>query len=231
MVTVALPTSLSGTNSIAVFSARLPIRLVRSQPEIVSRAVAGDTEAFTEIYHLHKKRVFNICLRMVREFSLAEELAQDTFIQLHRKIGSFRGDSAFTTWLHRITVNIVLMHLRKAVLPVVSLEDLMTEVGEDRLSRQFGSRDLAQAGVIDRLALKGALDALAPGYRSIFLLHEVEGFDHMEIAEMQQCSLGNSKSQLHKARRALRLALSNELTSTTSAVEKENAPLRRVRQA
>lgn len=175
--------------------------------DILQRAQAGDPAAFAELYLKNKRQVFSVCMRMVRDISLAEDLTQDTFVQAHRKLASFRGDSAFSTWLHRLTVNTVLMHLRKRVLAVVSLDHLMENVPDERASRDFGTRDLAQAGVVDRLAIERAVTAMAPGYRSIFLLHDVHGFDHREIAEMLQCSCGNTKSQLHKARRVLRVAL------------------------
>jgi RNA polymerase sigma-70 factor (ECF subfamily) len=179
----------------------------RMQADTVARAQGGDHEAFSEIYNRHQKRVFSICMRIVRDFALAEDLTQETFLQVHRKITSFRGDSDFTTWLHRLAVNTVLMYMRKRVLPVVSLDHLMSDAQEDRAARDFGTRDLAQAGVIDRLSIDRALSALAPGYRLIYLLHDVEGFNHGEIATMQDCTCGNSKSQLHKARRALRSTL------------------------
>jgi RNA polymerase sigma-70 factor (ECF subfamily) len=141
---------------------------------------------------------------MVRDHALAEDLTQEAFLQLHRKIASFRGDSAFTTWLHRLAVNTVLMHLRKRALAVVSLDHLMEDVPEERAGRSFGARDLLQAGVVDRLAIERVIDTMAPGYRSIFLLHDIHGFDHGEIASMLKCTRGNTKSQLHKARRILR---------------------------
>lgn len=125
----------------------------------------------------------------------------------------FRGDSAFTTWLHRLAVNTVLMYLRKRGLSVVSLDHLMEEVPEERIGRSFGARDLMQAGVVDRLDIDRALAAMAPGYRSIFLLHDIQGFDHAEIASMLNCTRGNTKSQLHKARRVLRGALSSKRDS------------------
>jgi RNA polymerase sigma-70 factor (ECF subfamily) len=178
-----------------------------SAGDILTRAQAGDHDAFSELYLRHKKRVFSICMRMVHDSSLAEDLTQETFIQLHRKLATFRGDSAFTTWLHRMTVNIALMHLRKPVLPVVSLDHLMTAIPEEHVGRNFGTCDRRQTGVVDRVAIDRAVATLAPGYRDVFLLHDVHGFEHSEIASMQDCTLGNSKSQLHKARRALRYAL------------------------
>lgn len=180
------------------------------QLDAVSRAQAGDENAFSELYVQNKRHVFSVCLRMVRDFSLAEDLTQDTFLQVHRKLALFRGDSVFSTWLHRLAVNTVLMHLRKRALAVISLDHLMESIPEERAGRSFGTRDLTQAGVIDRIAIESAIETMAPGYRHIFLLHDIHGFDHSEIALMLDCTCGNTKSQLHKARRALRGALTAE---------------------
>jgi len=185
----------------------------RGQTDAVLRAQAGDRDAFAELYARHKKHVFSICMRMVRDFSLAEDLTQETFLQVHRKLALFRGDSVFSTWLHRLAVNTVLMHLRKRVLAVVSLDQLMENVPEERAGRSFGTRDLTQAGVVDRLAIDQAVASMAPGYRNVFLLHDVHGFDHSEIASMLDCSCGNTKSQLHKARRAMRDAMTSQTGS------------------
>jgi RNA polymerase sigma-70 factor (ECF subfamily) len=182
----------------------------RSQADAVSRAQAGNEDAFSEVYVHHKKRVFSICIRIVRDFALAEDLTQETFLQVHRKLESFRGDSAFTTWLHRLTVNTVLMHLRKRAMPVISLDQLTANVPEEHLGRGFGTLDLAQAGAVDRLAIDRAVATLTPGYRVIFILHDVEGFDHSEIAAMLKCTCGSTRFQLCKAREALRSALSAE---------------------
>jgi RNA polymerase sigma-70 factor (ECF subfamily) len=202
---LATPTLiLESTCTTAPRSAAARTEARRTQRGTVRRAQAGDESAFTEIYKEHKRRVFAICMKMVRDFSLAEDLTQDAFVLLHRNLASFRGDSAFTTWLHRLTVNVVLMYLRKRVLPVISLEQLTEGTPEERAGHQFGAVDLAQAGVVDRMAIDRAVEELAPGYRKIFLLHDVQGFQHCEIASMQNCSLGTSKSQLHKARRVLR---------------------------
>lgn len=190
-------------------TATLPVSLPDAA-RILAQAKAGDNDAFAEIYLQHKKRVFSICWRMVHDLSLAEDLTQETFLQVHRKLASFRGESAFTTWLHRITVNIVLMHLRKRALPVVSLDDMMASIPEEHIGRGVGTSDLKQIGVVDRLAIDRAAVNLAPGYRSTFLLHDVHGFQHKEIASILSCTLGNSKSQLHKARRVLRRILSTQ---------------------
>jgi RNA polymerase sigma-70 factor (ECF subfamily) len=175
---------------------------------VLALAQTGDHEAFSKLYVRHKNLVISICIRMTHDFSLAEDLTQETFLQLHRKLASFRGDSKFTTWLGRMTINIVLAHLRKRLLPIVSFEDETTRQPEERFGRFWGARDLMQAGVIDRLAIDRAIATLPPGYQQAFILHDVHGFRHSDIASMQDCTSGNSKSQLHKARRALRGALS-----------------------
>ena len=155
------------------------------------------------MYQLHKRRVYSLCLRMVSNPAQAEDLAQEAFLQLFRKVGTFRGESAFSTWLHRMTVNVVLMHLRKKGLPVVSLEETI-ETDEESQKKELGGQDLKLAGSLDRLQLQRAIDKLPPGYKTIFVLHDVEGFEHNEIATMVGCSIWNSKSQLHKARLKLR---------------------------
>jgi RNA polymerase sigma-70 factor (ECF subfamily) len=141
----------------------------------------------------------------------AEDLTQDTFLHVFRKINKFRGDSAFSTWLHRIAVNTVLMHFRKNSLNQVSLDEPQSNIDGDKRRREYGTRDKELAGCIDRLALARAMKELPPGYRTVFLLHEVEGYEHQEIAEMLNCSVGNSKSQLYKAKLRFRelLALSS----------------------
>jgi RNA polymerase sigma-70 factor (ECF subfamily) len=217
MVSSVFPHSLLNSTYIPAFGCDpLWNRASRGKTDTVLRAQAGDQVAFSELYTRHKRLVLSTCMQMVHDRALAEDLAQEVFLQLHRKLASFRGDSAFSTWLHRMTVNIVLMHLRKRVLPLVSLDCLMTGVPEERAVRDFGARDLAQLGVVDRLAIDRAVDTLAPGYRSVFLLHDVHGFQHSEIASMRGCTLGTSKSQLHKARRALRGVLAAHSDSTAA---------------
>jgi RNA polymerase sigma-70 factor (ECF subfamily) len=175
--------------------------------DVLARAQAGDHEAFAQLYTLHKRRIYSLCLRMVGNVAEAEDLTQEAFLQLHRKIATFRGDSAFSTWLHRLAVNVVLMQLRKKGLSLISLDEAMEPNPEEGPSRSFGAPDLALAGAIDRLVLERAIADLPAGYRLIFILHDVEGFEHNEIASMLDCSIGNSKSQLHKARLKLREAL------------------------
>ena len=171
---------------------------------LIEKAKLGDAYAFQALYDKHKRRVYSLCLRMTSNTAEAEDLTQEAFLQLYRKIGTFRGESAFSTWLHRLSVNVVLMHLRKKSLPVVSLEESTQPGEEDTPKKDFGAEDLALAGSIDRLQLQKAVEDLPPGYRTIFVLHDVEGYEHNEIATIVGCSIGNSKSQLHKARMKLR---------------------------
>jgi len=175
-----------------------------NEAEAIEGAKQGNALAFQALYDMHKRRVYSLCLRMTANTAEAEDLTQEAFLQLFRKIATFRGESAFSTWLHRLSVNVVLMHLRKKNLPVVSLEETTQGGEEDSPKRDFGGEDLALAGSIDRLQLQKALDDLPPGYRTIFVLHDIEGYEHNEIAELVGCSIGNSKSQLHKARMKLR---------------------------
>jgi RNA polymerase sigma-70 factor, ECF subfamily len=185
-------------------------RAVLSSPpddDVLARAQAGDHLAFAQLYSLHKRRIYSLCLRMVGNVAEAEDLTQEAFLQLHRKIATFRGDSAFSTWLHRLAINVVLMHLRRKGLSLISLDEAMDPAPDEGPGRSFGAPDLTLAGSIDRLALQRAIDDLPAGYRLIFVLHDIEGYEHNEIAAMLDCSIGNSKSQLHKARLKLRDAL------------------------
>ena len=183
-----------------------------TEAEAIRLAQAGDTAAFEFLYHLHSRRVYALCLRMVNNPSDAEDLMQEAFLQLFRKIGTFRGESAFSTWLHRMTVNVVLMRLRKKSLPVASLEETTDpddETGGPR--KDVGAPDLRLSGAVDRVNLERSVEKLPPGYRTVFVLHDVQGYEHNEIADIMGCSVGNSKSQLHKARTRLRDLLKEEL--------------------
>lgn len=198
--------------------------MVPLSPDVVRRAQEGDSDAFAELFNAHKARVFSLCLRMTNNAAEAEDLTQDAFMQAFRKLSSFRGDSALSTWLHRIAVNTVLMHFRKKVLRQVSLDEPSN--GEGRtVRRECGSKDGRLSGTINRLALIRALEELPAGYRMIFLLHEVHGHEHQEIATLLNCSVGNSKSQLHKAKRNIRKILAR----TNAAAEVVEACSPRVR--
>jgi RNA polymerase sigma-70 factor (ECF subfamily) len=178
-----------------------------TEAEVIRNAQAGDAQCFEALYMHNKRRIFSLCLRMTNNYAQAEDFTQEAFLQLYRKIGSFRGESAFSTWLHRLSVNIILMHWRKKGLAEVSLEETLEPQSEDGPRRDIGKRDDVLHGSIDRMTLDNAVASLAPGYRIIFVLHDVEGYEHNEIAEMLGCSIGNSKSQLHKARMKLRTLL------------------------
>ena len=183
-----------------------------TEVEAIRLAQAGNAAAFEFLYGLHSRRVYALCLRMVSNPSDAEDLMQEAFLQLFRKIATFRGESAFSTWLHRMTVNVVLMRLRKKALPVASLEET-TEPDEDGGGprKDVGAPDLRLSGAVDRVNLERSIDRLPPGYRTVFVLHDVQGYEHNEIAGIMGCSVGNSKSQLHKARTRLRDLLQEEI--------------------
>jgi RNA polymerase sigma-70 factor (ECF subfamily) len=174
--------------------------------ELAQAASKGDMAAFEEIYQRHNRRVYSLCLRMTQSAPEAEDLAQEVFIQLFRKIGSFRGDSAFTTWLHRMTVNQVLMHFRKRSVKM----EKTTEEGETPVQIVTGTENPRHMPVVDRIALDSAIAQLPNGYRTVFVLHDVEGHEHEEVAKILGCSVGTSKSQLHKARMKLRRLLKKQ---------------------
>lgn len=171
--------------------------------ELTKAAAQGNMAAFEEVYQRHHRRVYSICLRMLQNATEAEDLTQDVFIQLYRKIGSFRGDSAFTTWLHRLTVNQVLMHFRKRNVKF----EKTTEEGETPVQIVGGTENPRKMPVVDKIAIENAIEQLPKGYRNVFVLHDVEGYEHEEVAKILGCSVGTSKSQLHKARLKLRKLL------------------------
>src|SRR5437763_5313708 len=180
-----------------------------SDVELVRKAQQGDSDAFAALFYAHRPRVYSLCLRMTNNTAEAEDLTQDAFLQVFRKLATFRGDSALSTWLYRIAVNTVLMHFRKKALRQISLDEPYNQ--DARLvRREYGSRDGRLVGSVDRIALTRAIKELPVGYRTIFLLHEVEGYEHQEIAELLDCSVGNFKSQLHKAKLRIRELLGYE---------------------
>jgi len=183
-----------------------------SEADAIRLAQQGNAEAFERIYRLHNRRVYALCLRMVSNTAEAEDLTQEAFLQLFRKIATFRGESAFTTWLHRLSVNVVLMKLRRKTLAETSLEE-ETEPDEESGGprKDIGGPDLLLTGSVDRVNLQRAIEQLPPGYKSVFILHDIQGYEHNEIAQIMSCSIGNSKSQLHKARMRLRELLQEHL--------------------
>ncbi len=176
-----------------------------SEAEAIQGARQGDRTAFEYLYRSHSRRVYAVCLRMVGNTTEAEDLTQETFLLLFRKIHTFRGESAFSTWLHRLTVNLVLMHLRKKSPPIVSIE-VTPDSNDETVSPSIdvGAPDLLLEGSIDRINLARCIAQLPVGYRTIFALHDIQGYQHKEIAEILGRSVGASKSQLHKARTRMR---------------------------
>ena len=167
----------------------------------VTEALAGEQmSGFEDLYRKHYRRVYSICLRMTGNVAEAEDLTQEVFIQLHRKLDSFRGESQFTTWLHRLTVNQVLMHFRKRSVR----SELTTDDGEMPDSVDPDTINPEAMPSVDRIGLENAIGQLPTGYRTVFVLHDVEGYEHEEIAKILGCNVGTSKSQLHKARMKLR---------------------------
>jgi RNA polymerase sigma-70 factor (ECF subfamily) len=174
-----------------------------SDLDLCRLASQGDLAAFEIIYQRYNRRTYSLTLRMTGSQTEAEDLTQEVFIQLFRKVGSFRGDSAFSTWLHRLTVNQVLMHFRRRSYK----NEKTSEDGEMPEQTVQGTANPNRMPVVDRIALKNAIAELPNGYRNVFLLHDVEGFEHEEVARHLGISVGTSKSQLHKARLKLRALL------------------------
>jgi len=169
----------------------------------VARAAAGDRGAFERLYRQNVNRVFSLCARMVADRGRAEELTQDVFVRAWEKLHLFRGESSFATWLHRLTVNVVLNARKSEGRQKTRFEENDEETGMD-----------AHAGIVgmplapgDLLDLEQAVEKLPPGARRVFVLHDVEGYKHEEIAEMLGVTSGATKAQLHRARLLLREAL------------------------
>lgn len=173
--------------------------------DLTQAAAKRDLAAFEEIYNRHHRRVYAICLRMTRNTTEAEDLTQEVFMQLYRRIGSFRGDSAFSTWLHRLTVNQVLMHFRKRNVRF----EMTTKEGETPVQIVSGTENPKRMSIVDTIALEDAIAQLPPGYRNVFVLHDVRGYEHEEVANILGCAVGTSKSQLSKARIKLRKLLNS----------------------
>ncbi len=171
--------------------------------DLTQRASKGDMEAFEHLYQKYSRRVFTLCLRMMQNSAEAEDMTQEIFVHLFNKIGTFRGESAFTTWLHRTTANHVLMHFRKG--------HVRRERGADDeelpVEMVRGTENPSRMAIFDRIEINKAIAQLPPGYRMVFILHDIEGHEHHEIAAIIGCSIGTSKSQLHKARMKMRRLL------------------------
>ncbi len=175
---------------------------------LVSDALAGDTTSFDELYRRHSRRIYQICLRMVDDPAVAEDLTQEAFVLAYRKLATFRQESRFSTWLHAIAVNTVLMFFRKRKASVheCSLESPAYTNDESSSGDRdiYGRPDEVLRMAVDRVALQRAIADLPEGYRMMVILHDIQGYQHEEIAHMLGCTIGNTKSQLHKARLKLR---------------------------
>lgn len=183
-----------------------------AETEIIHRAKRRDAAAFERLYQLHSRRVYALGLRMLGNVSEAEDLTQEAFLQLFRKIHTFRGESAFSTWLHRIAVNLVLMRLRRKAPREVSLDD-SEEFSGTSTPGEIGRADLSLRGSIDRACLVNAIEQLSPSYKLSIELHDFQGYKHTEIAKIMDCSVGTSKAQLHRARKKLRELVRGKLGS------------------
>lgn len=172
---------------------------ILTDQECIERTLKGDIAAFEVLYRMHADRVYAICLRLTASGELAERLTQDVFVQTWEKLSSFRGEAAFTTWLHRLAVNTVLQDRRK----------------EKRRQGRFVQTENAEVvttvfptpAIGTRIDLERAIAQLPERARAVFVLHDVEGYRHEEIAEMMNTSIGTSKAQLHRARDLLRKTL------------------------
>jgi RNA polymerase sigma-70 factor, ECF subfamily len=175
------------------------------EKETIARAQQGDASAFEHLYQLHRARVYALCLRMTNNTAEAEDIVQETFLMVFRKIQTFRGDSAFSTWLHRIAVNLALMRLRRKTSRESPLEQ-GRELDSGRLGhlQEFAVDDHFLAATVDRLHLERAMQKLRPFHKLVVVLHDIQGYKHTEIAKMLDWSIGNSKACLHRARARLR---------------------------
>jgi len=178
-------------------------------------AQRGDERAFERLYRLHSARVYALCMRMLRNPDEAEDSTQEVFLHVFRKIQGFRGASAFSTWLHRVAVNTVLMRIRGSKLARAALVE-NTEGNEESGGprREPGAPDTRLEGYIDRVAIENAIKLLPPRCKLMFVLYDIQGYAHGEIAKLLGCSVGNAKSQLHKARVRLRKHLRPEMNDS-----------------
>jgi RNA polymerase sigma-70 factor (ECF subfamily) len=207
----------------------------RCEAEAIQLAQNGNHAGFEYLYRRHSRRVYSLCLRMLRNATEAEDLTQEVFLLVFRKFHTFRGESAFSTWLHRLAVNLVLMHLRRKCPPRVAIE-ASVETDDDHISPsiEIGAPDLLLQGSVDRIHLERCITRLPAGCRLVFVLFDIEGYQHSEVAEIIGRSVGDSKSQLHKARKRLRVLLhelqrekARDQRMTTAQMHSRVSPLKR----
>ncbi|HLW55585.1 MAG TPA: sigma-70 family RNA polymerase sigma factor [Candidatus Angelobacter sp.] len=178
-----------------------------SEPEAIGRAQSGDNTGFAYLYTAHRKRVYIVCLRILRNPHDAEELTQQVFLLALRKIAAFRGEASFSTWLHRVAVNTAVTFLRRRKTDEIGQERSDPEAKGSDGSAELGGSDLSMVGMVDRLNLVRAISQLPADSRRAFLLHDVMGYAHGEIAERVGCSAPCSRLQVHRARKRLRRLL------------------------
>lgn len=171
---------------------------------LVERCRQGDLTAFEEVYRAHSGRLYNVAFRMLGNPADAEDLLQEIFLAAHRKLETFRGDSALGTWLYRLAVNLCLDYLRSRTGRAIQVTDALED---DNVLPDTSSRGLAEQ-TVTRMDLERAMAHLPEGCRMAFVLHDIEGLEHREVAEAMGIAEGTSKSQVHKARLRLRALLS-----------------------
>ena len=173
-----------------------------TEPSDAALAASGDRRAFERLYRAHVGRVYALCARMSADRALAEELTQDVFVRVWEKLASFRGESSFGTWIHRVAVNVVLNRLQ-----IEKRDRKRSAAGDDEEGDGIASLPARPTAPGDRMDLERAIAGLPPGARRVFVLHDIEGFRHEEIADQLGITSGGSKAQLHRARMLLREAL------------------------
>jgi RNA polymerase sigma-70 factor, ECF subfamily len=192
---------------------------------VVKLACDGDAEAFAFLYGKYRNRIHATCLRMIKDPFLAEDMLQETFLSAFRRIRTFRSDSLFSTWLHRIAVNLILMHFRRCkTSPIENANvELPNTDGDPIEAEYFRFEDRQLTHAMERIELNNAINSLPQGYRTMFVLHDIEGFQHTEIAAILNCSPGNTKSQLFKARKRLRKLLMDHKAKTENKMHESAA--------
>jgi len=202
------------------------------EAELIANAMNGDSACFGELYRRHSRRIFYLCYRMVNDIDVAEDLTQEAFVHAFRRLSTFRQESRFTTWMHRIAVNTVLMFIRKrnSSIRECPMDPAFGSEEEAPFEGQvYGKADDTLSMTTDRVALQRAIEGLPPGYRLMLILHDIHGYEHQEIAEIFGCTTGNTKSQLHKARLRLRAVIDQNRAEVVSINSRKPAPRKAVR--
>ncbi len=176
--------------------------------DLIRRAQEGDSAAFAELYVTHRPKVYANCVRLLKKTQDAEDATQDVFVMVYERLGQFRGEASFSTWLFRVTVATVFMGMRKWRRERTRTDGLDEDAPEQ--APRFVAHDRALESTLDRLTLQHALDSLPEGQRAVLELKYIDGLEHREIAALRRHSVGNSKSQLFKACLKVRYELSRK---------------------